>query len=117
MGQESAALHLAVVVSLAGLPGGLRRSLTWDQGTEMARHLDVARDLGIKIYFCDAASPWQRGSDENMNGLLRQYLPKSTDLSHHSPSDLALVRHELNNRPRDTLEDKSPAELFLRLLA
>ena len=83
----------------------------------MARHLDVARDIGIKVYFCDAASPWQRGSNENMNGLLRQYFPKSTDLSRHSPSDLKRVQHELNNRPRITLGDKSPVELFHRLLA
>ena len=116
-GQDSAALHAALVDSLAGLPPSLRRSLTWDQGTEMARHLDVARDIGIKVYFCDAASPWQRGSNENTNGLLRQYFPKSTDLSCHSPRDLARVENELNGRPRITLGDQAPADLFHRLLA
>lgn len=83
----------------------------------MARHLDVARDIGIKVYFCDAASPWQRGSNENTNGLLRQYVPKSTDLSCHSPRDLARVEDELNGRRRITLGDEAPADLLHRLLA
>jgi len=117
LAQDSLALHAALVAGLGGLPAGLRRSLTWDQGTEMARHLEITRDTGIKVYFCDAASPWQRGSNENANGLLRQYFPKSTDLSKHSPHDLARVETELNGRPRITLGDKSPAELFKRLLA
>lgn len=83
----------------------------------MARHLDVARDIDIKVYFCDAASPWQRGSNENTNGLLRQYFPKSTNLSRHSPQALARVESELNNRPRISLGDKSPADLLHPLLA
>lgn len=98
------------------LPAGLRKSLTWDQGTEMARHLEVTRDIGLKVYFSDAASPWQRGSNENTNGLLRQYDPKSTDLSLHTPSDLARVENELNLQPRFTLGDEAPAELFQQLL-
>ena len=79
-------MHAALVRTLGRLPAGLRRTLTWDQGTEMARHLDVTADAGIRMYFCDAASPWQRGSNENTNGLLRQYFPKSTDLSVHTPT-------------------------------
>ena len=99
------------------LPPSLRRTLTWDQGTEMARHLDVTADTGTRVYFCDAASPWQRGSNENTNGLLRQYFPKSTDLSVHSLADLARVEEELNNRPRMILQDRTPKELFQALLA
>ena len=83
----------------------------------MARHLELTRDTGIRVYFCDAASPWQRGSNENTNGLLRQYFPKSTDLSQHSASDLARVEAELNQRPRRILQDRTPAELFNALLA
>ncbi|NYG06907.1 IS30 family transposase [Phycicoccus badiiscoriae] len=112
----SAGLHEAVVRSFGHLPPGLRRSITWDQGTEMAKHLDIANDTGAKVYFCDAASPWQRGSNENTNGLLRQYFPKSTNLAVHSPGDLARVAHELNRRPRMTLGDRAPEDLFDRLL-
>ena len=115
--QDSLTVHAALVASLGELPAGLRKSLTWDQGTEMARHLEVTRDTGLKVYFCDAASPWQRGSNENTNGLLRQYFPKSTDLSRHTPQDLARVENEINLRPRFTLGDKTPAELFQQLLA
>jgi len=114
---DSLTMHAALVDCLGALPETLRRTLTWDQGTEMARHLDITRDVGIKIYFCDAASPWQRGTNENTNGLLRQYFPKSTDLSRHSRSELARVERELNNRPRMTLAGRSPADLFEPLLA
>jgi len=114
--QDSITVHAALVRSLGQLPAGLRRTLTWDQGTEMARHLEVAAEAGIKVYFCDAASPWQRGTNENTNGLLRQYFPKSTDLSVHTPTDLARVELELNRRPRMVLGDRTPAELFNALL-
>lgn len=100
--------HAALVRVFSELPQGLRRTLTWDQGTEMAKHLDVTADTGIRVYFCDAASPWQRGTKENTNGLLPQYFPKSTDLSVHTPSDLARVEQELNQRPRMVLGDRSP---------
>ena len=83
----------------------------------MAKHLDVTADTGTKVYFCDAGSPWQRGSNENTNGLLRQYFPKSTDLSIHSPRELADVESELNRRPRIVLGDRAPDELFRSLLA
>jgi len=114
---NSLELHAALVRVLAELPPPLRRTLIWDQGTEMAKHLDVTTDTGMRIYFCDAASPWQRGSNENTNGLLRQYFPKSTDLSVHTLRDLARVETELNKRPRIVLDDRSPDELFKALLA
>ena len=83
----------------------------------MARHLTIARSLGARVYFCDSHSPWQRGSNENTNGLLRDYFPKGTNLSVHSPGHLLAVETELNNRPRHVLNDRPPAELFAALLA
>ena len=82
----------------------------------MAKHLGITDATGTQIYFCDRASPWQRVTNENANGLLRQYFPKSTDLSKHTPKDLERVEEELNERPRMTLGDRTPAELFTRLL-
>ena len=114
---NSSELHAALVLVLGQLPPALRRTLTWDQGTEMAKHLDITTDTGTRIYFCDAASPWQRGSNENTNGLLRQYFPKSTDLSVHTARDLTHVESELNQRPRIVLSDRTPHDLFHALLA
>ena len=88
----------ALKARLADLPPPLR-SITWDQGTEMARHLTITKSLGAPVYFCDFHSPWQRGSNRNMNGLLRDYFPKGTDLSAHTPNHLLAVENELNNRP------------------
>jgi transposase, IS30 family len=102
---------------MGDLPAGLLRSITWDQGTEMARHLDIAKTLGTRVYFCDSRSPWQRGSNENTNGLLRQYFPKGTDLAVHSPGHLRAVEDELNRRPRIILDDRAPTDLFNALLA
>ncbi len=102
---------------MSDLPAGLLRSITWDQGTEMARHLTITKSLGAPIYFCDSHSPWQRGSNENANGLLRDYFPKGTALGTHSPDHLLRVENELNNRPRLILNDHTPAELFAALLA
>jgi IS30 family transposase len=110
-------LHEALQTRMADLPAALLRSITWDQGTEMARHLTITESLGAPVYFCDARSPWQRGSNENMNGLLRDYFPKGTDLSIHSPQHLLAVENELNKRPRLVLHDHAPAELFGALLA
>jgi transposase, IS30 family len=115
--RDSDTLHHALKARMADLPRLLLRSITWDQGTEMARHLTITRSLGAPVYFCDSHSPWQRGSNENMNGLLRDYFPKSTDLSIHSPGHLLAVEKELNNRPRRVLGDRAPAELFAALLA
>jgi IS30 family transposase len=83
----------------------------------MARHLTITRTLGAPVFFCDSRSPWQRGSNENMNGLLRDYFPKGTDLSAHPPAHLLAVENELNNQPRRILGDRAPAELFAALLA
>jgi len=115
--RDGEALHDALKARMADLPAALLRSITWDQGTEMARHLTIAQSLGAPIYFCDSRSPWQRGSNENTNGLLRDYFPKGTDLSTHSPQHLLAVENELNSRPRLVLNDRAPAELFRMLLA
>jgi IS30 family transposase len=115
--RDSDALHAALKARMGDLPPALLRSITWDQGTEMARHLTISRSLGAPVYFCDSHSPWQRGSNENTNGLLRDYFPKGTDLSIHSPGHLLAVENELNNRPRRVLDDRCPADLFRALLA
>ena len=91
------------------LPATLRRSLTWDRGLEMAKHKDFTVATDVKVYFCDPQSPWQRGSNENTNGLLRQYFPKNTDLTGYSQSDLNKVALRLNQRPRQTLGFQTPA--------
>jgi IS30 family transposase len=91
------------------------RSITWDQGTEMARHTTISKSLGVPVFFCDSHSPWQRGSNENTNGLLRDYFPKGTDLSVHSRDHLVAVENELNHRPRIVLGDRSPLEVFTSL--
>jgi IS30 family transposase len=114
--RDSDTLHDALKARLSDLPPALLRSITWDQGTEMARHLTITRSLGAPVYFCDSHSPWQRGSNENTNGLLRDYFPKGTDLSVHSPQHLLAVESELNTRPRRVLDDRAPAELFAALL-
>jgi IS30 family transposase len=107
----------AMVAKMATLPEQLRRSLTWDQGSEMANHIQIAEATGLSIYFCDPHSPWQRGSNENTNGLLRQYLPKGTDLSFYGPGLLDQIASELNGRPRKTLNWRTPAEALDALLS
>ena len=116
-GHGAVAVRDALVASIATLPAQLRRSLTWDQGTEMARHLEFTIATDIPVFFCDPHSPWQRGSNENTNGLLRQYFPKSTDLSMHSREHLEEVAAELNGRPRKTLEWRTPAEQLATLMS
>ncbi|MBS1696697.1 MAG: IS30 family transposase [Actinobacteria bacterium] len=114
---DSDSVHAALVTRMQDLPSALMRSITWDQGTEMARHLATADKLGAPVYFCDSRSPWQRGSNENTNGLLRDYFPKGVTLINHSPEHLLAVEEELNNRPRMVLQDRCPTELFTALLA
>jgi transposase, IS30 family len=116
-GKSAPAVAVALTPVIAGLPGALRRSLAWDQGKEMAGHARISVAADCAIYFCDPHSPWQRGSNENTSGLLRQYFPKGTDLSVHSPGHLAAVADELNGRPRKTLGWKTPAEAMAGFLA
>jgi IS30 family transposase len=109
-GHGAEAVRDAITRSIITLPEQLRQSLTWDQGAEMTQHAHLRVDTGLRVYFCDPHSPWQRGTNENTNGLLRQYLPKGTDLSVHSAEDLAAVAMALNARPRKTLGWRTPAE-------
>jgi transposase, IS30 family len=109
-GHGAEAVRDAIAASIRTLPEQLRRSLTWDQGAEMAEHAQLRIDTGLEIYFCDPHTPWQRGSNENTNGLLRQYFPRGTDLSRHSADELAAVALALNSRPRKTLGWRTPAE-------
>ena len=110
------AIRDGICAAMADLPADLGRSVTWDQGKEMALHAQITATLGTNIYFCDAHSPWQRGTNENTNGLLRQYFPKGTDLSAHDADDLEAVALALNTRPRKTLGWKTPAETLDELL-
>ena len=109
-GHGAQAVRDAIAASIITLPQQLRKSLTWDQGVEMAQHAQLRTEANLDIYFCDPQSPWQRGTNENTNGLLRQYFPKGTDLHRHSRNDLDAVAAALNSRPRKTLGWRTPAE-------
>ena len=109
-GHGAEAVRDAIAKSIQELPEHLRKSLTWDQGAEMAQHEKLTSETGINVYFCDPQSPWQRGSNENTNGPLRQHFPKGTDLSAHGVQELEAVAQDLNGRPRKTLGWKTPAD-------
>jgi IS30 family transposase len=115
--READVVAEAMIATIQALPGNLWKTLTWDQGHELAAHGRISIDAGIDIYFCDPHSPWQRGSNENTNGLLRQYFPKGTDLSVHSAAYLDEVAAELNNRPRKRFDWDSPAQVLDQLLS
>jgi IS30 family transposase len=115
-GHSAAEVSNVVIDLMNKLPAHLRGSLTWDQGVEMAQHVKISASTDMDVYFCDPHSPWQRGSNENMNGLLRQYFPKGTDLSIYSDEDLEFVAQQLNRRPRKTLNWRTPAEALSEAL-
>ena len=106
------AMRDGVADALGALPPHLRRTLTWDQGKELSLHRQITARTGTRVFFCDAHSPWQRGSNENTNGLLRDYFPKGTDLANVSPKELQRVADEINDRPRKTLGWARPADLI-----
>ena len=114
--RDSAYVTAALTKRLQELPDQLRKSLTWDQGKELSQHAKVSVDAGIDIYFADPHTPWHRPSNENTNGLLRQYFPKGTDLSTHSAERLLFVEREMNDRPRKRLDYLKPQELMTQLL-
>ncbi len=116
-GRSAVNVEAAMRTAIAKLPTELRRSVTWDQGAEMATHASFTTATGIPIYFCDPHAPWQRGSNENTNGLLRQHLPKGTDLSRHSAAELLEIQRSLNSRPRRTLGYMTPSEAYAQVVA
>ena len=116
-GHGAEAVRKAMTKRILTLPAQLRRSITWDQGKEMAEHVQFTVHTGVQVYFCDPKSPWQRGSNENTNGLLRQYLPKSADLSHCTQRELDTIARSLNTRPRQTLGWMSPSKAFAEAVA
>src|SRR3954468_22336706 len=111
-GYGAVAMNSALMASMTTLPEQLRKTLTWDRGKELSGHAQFALETGTRVFFADPHSPWQRPSNENTNGLLRQYFPKGTDLSRWSAEDLEAVAHALNNRPRKILDWKTPVEVF-----
>jgi transposase, IS30 family len=116
-GRDAGTVADAIIDHMSALPPWFAKTLTWDRGTELAQHQRITAAAGIPVYFADPYSPWQRGSNENINGLLREYLPKGTDLSQHTPAQLQAIAAELNDRPRKRLGFRTPSEEFAKLLA
>jgi transposase, IS30 family len=116
-GKTAADVRDAMTATIQTLPASLRRTITWDQGREMTEHAQFSIDTGVEVYFCDPHSPWQRGSNENTNGLLRQYFPKGTDLQVHDSATLQAAADSLNGRPRETLNWMTPAEKLAEFVA
>ena len=112
----AASVNAAIIEAFSHLPAHLKRTLTWDQGVEMSRHQELAAATGVRIYFAEKSSPWQRGANENFNGLVRQYFPKRTNLAVHTPQRVAQVMAELNHRPRKSLRYDTPAQRFRKEL-
>jgi IS30 family transposase len=115
-GNRAEDVRVALTDTIKKLPEHLWQSLTWDQGKEMAQHAKFTVDTGVQVFFCDPKSPWQRGTNENTNGLLRQYFPKGTDMSQLTQTDLDKAAHSLNGRPRQTLNDMTPSEKLAEVL-
>lgn len=116
-GKNATSVNDALIEKFKIMPFELRQSLTWDRGMELAKHADFAANTGTLVYFCDPQSPWQRGTNENTNGLIRQYFPKKTCLAQHSQEDLDQVAEQLNNRPRKSLKFKTPKQVFEKSVA
>ena len=116
-GRSAEEVREAMAAKISTLPEAIVRAVTWDQGKEMSQHVQFTVETGVPVYFCDPHSPWQRGTNENTNGLLRQYMPKGTDLSVHSEADLDTIADSLNDRPRQTLGWRKPAEVLSELVA
>jgi IS30 family transposase len=111
-GKDTTSVVTALSTQIRQLPSALRRSITWDRGMELAQHKRLTIDTEVQVYFCDPQSPWQRGTNENTNRLLRQYFPKGTDLSSYSQADLDMIALRLNQRPRKTLGFRTPAAIL-----
>ncbi len=116
-GKDASSVHQALLAAFRKMPSRYRKSLTWDRGMELAKHADLTQAIGLPVYFCDPQCPWQRGTNENTNGLIRQYFPKKTDLSPHSQETLNKVATQLNERPRKTLNFKTPSHMIEKSVA
>ena len=116
-GKDAESVHTALISAFKKMPAEYCKSLTWDRGMELAKHAEMTKEIGIPVYFCDPQCPWQRGTNENTNSLIRQYLPRKTDLSPHSQQKLNYIATQLNERPRKTLKFKTPSHMIEKSVA